>query len=112
MDKHQIFLEIEHLEEKMGQMYSELGTMKKTLIDLLEENKRLSIENGQLRNLLKKEAQPTDDEMMSRDDISPPGQGIDNLAKLYQEGFHICNVNYGHLRTEGDCLFCLSFLNK
>jgi len=117
VDKRDIFVQIEQMEEQMGTLYSELGLVKKQIIELLEENNRLSIENQQLRKLLKKDAEPV------RAAVPPihvtaaqvkelTGEGYDNLARLYHEGFHICNVYYGHLRTEGDCLFCLSFLNK
>jgi len=121
VDKKEIFDSVSNMEAQIGHLYKQLGELKQHLAEFLEENNSLKLENEHLRRHLEltmeKEATENQEQKIellntSDDKGIDIGEGYDNLARLYQEGFHICNLHFGSPRKEGDCLFCLSFLNK
>lgn len=121
MDKKEIFDSVTSMETQISKFTAQLGELKQHLVEILEENHSLKLENEHLRRRLdhiedkgssEKSPRKSKNRQASKEKVQDVGEGYDNLARLYQEGFHICNLHFGSLRKEGDCLFCLSFLNK
>ncbi|NLL17548.1 MAG: DNA replication initiation control protein YabA [Clostridia bacterium] len=85
------------------QLVMELEAKLKAILEEIQELKMyayaLEEQNEQLREKLYAQQQQ--------------GTAYDNLAKLYEEGFHVCHAHFGRFRPQNeDCLFCLSFLHK
>ncbi|SDC73705.1 DNA replication initiation control protein YabA [Shouchella lonarensis] len=112
MDKKAIFTRVSSMEERISELHDELKELKEQLAYLIEENHGLHVENEHLRKRLEPEEQKRPP-MRKAPSEQLVGEGHENLARLYQEGFHICNTHYGSIRPDGDdCLFCLSFLHQ
>lgn len=108
MDKRSLYDGLSQLENELQGTLSQLSEIKETLHELVEKNTTLEIENQRLREHLQEISKPASSEDREKPGLSKSRM---NLEKLYEEGFHVCNVLYGSRRdNDEECAFCLDVI--
>ncbi|MEI5993232.1 DNA replication initiation control protein YabA [Candidatus Enterococcus mansonii] len=109
MDKRSLYDGLSSLETDLQGTLGQLSEIKEALHELVEKNTTLEIENQRLREHLQELTK------LASDPNDPAKQELSksrmNLEKLYEEGFHVCNILYGSRReNDEECAFCLDVI--
>ena len=107
MDKRELYDNIENMEEMSRDVQAMLASVKEEMTRIIEKNAELEIENQHLRERLHELEQKKTQETSNEE--AGLSKSRKNLEKLYEEGFHVCNVDnmYGSRRINDEpCVFC------
>lgn len=96
-----LFSEVEKLEKEVTALSENFTKIKTLAVALAEENVSLEIERDNYKKLLKESTSEKDESFKEN-----------TLKSLYDEGFHVCSVNFGMHRHGESCLFCQEFLER
>ncbi|WP_028273879.1 initiation-control protein YabA [Atopococcus tabaci] len=97
------------LEKDMETSLETIRQLKKEFENLMKDNTALLMENQHLRDRLSEMEKQQQDE---KETVGPEmTRSRLNLEKIYEEGFHVCNLFYGSRRVEDEpCAFCLEVI--
>ena len=95
----EILEELALFQEKIEEISMKFKNLKDITYKLYKENEELKNENDELKSIIFKE----DEEKIP--------ESKNNLARLHNEGFHICHLSFGEKRI-GECLFCLRLIEE
>lgn len=109
MDKRSLYDGLNSLENEMRNNLEQLIEIKEALHEVVEKNTTLEIENQRLREHLQELNKLSDSSTEAvKQELSKSRM---NLEKLYEEGFHVCNILYGSRReNDEECAFCLDVI--
>lgn len=110
MDNRQLYEGFKSMEAQTQLMLTKFSELREGVTHILEENSELKIENQHLRGMLDKKHRKVEKQEPQRGpELTKSRQ---NLMKLYNEGFHVCNQFFGKHRDKNEnCLFCSEILN-
>ena len=105
MNKRELYDSFEELEKQTKFTLSQIERIKAEMGKVIEKNAELEIENQHLREHLHK----IEKKQKGNKEGTELSKSRKNLEKLYEEGFHVCNVDnmYGSRRVNDEpCVFC------
>lgn len=105
MDNRQLYDRIQKLDELSRVQQEWIAAVQEDIEHLIRENHDLKMENKHLKDRL--------DEMTNQkpEVKREKSHAKENLEKIYHQGFHICNLDYGKRRENNDeCMWCLGIL--
>lgn len=111
MPNRQLYDRIQQLEKAMIRQLDELAWIEKEVQQLIEENHNLAMENQHLKDRLDTLPMNSSEKNISSSSGQPMSHSLLNLEKIYDQGFHICNLYYGKRReNDENCMFCTDIL--